>query len=177
AGTCRLEARGKVGGLARDQELAPLVRRGDDLAGRDADTQLESGAELLLEERIELDQALAHGQRGAHRPLGVVLVDLGHPEDGHDRIARVFLHGAPEAPDLLTHLLEEGCQELAKLLWIVALGKLGGARQIGEEYGDDISLVAGGHGFKSPVRAVMLRESSPRARWRLSAGLAWTSPG
>ena len=119
---------------------------------------------LLLEEGVELDKALTHGERSAHRPLGVVLVDPGYAENGHNCVARILLDGAPEAPDLLAHLFEEGRQELPELLGIVPLSELRRARQICEEHRDDLALFASGHGFTSEVSAAMLRARRTRAK-------------
>ena len=144
-----LQARREVGHLAGHHELVGGARRRDGLARGHADPQVEPHSVFAFEERIELLQALPHRQRGSHRPLGVVLVDPRHAEDGHDGIARVFLDGAAEGLDLLAHLVEEGRQHGAELLGVVPGGKLGRPDEIGEQHGDGFALVGGGsHGWR-----------------------------
>jgi len=63
-------------------------------------------------------------------------VDVGDAEDGHDGIARVLLHGPAIGLDLLPHLVEEGGEEGAQVLGVVARGQLGRPGQVGEEDGD-----------------------------------------
>ena len=141
-----LEPRGEVGDLSRDHELAGGAGRGHRLPGGNAHPQLELHPVVLLEHRVELGEALAHRDRGAHRSLGVVLVHAGHAEDRHDRVARVLLDGAAEGEDLLGHLLEERGEQGADLFGIVAGGQLGGAGEIGEEHRHQLPFVERAHG-------------------------------
>ncbi len=72
-----------------------------DLAGVDAGVDLgdrEPGTSL-----VQLADAFADGEGRAHRPLGVVLVRDGNPEDGHEAISLDLRHGSPV---ILDHPLE-----------------------------------------------------------------------
>ena len=141
---CGLQASGEVGHLAGHHELVGGARGRDGLARGHADAQVEPHPVVRLEERVELLQALPHGQRGAHRALGVVLVDPWHAENGHDGVASVLLDGAAKDLDLLAHLVEEGRQHGAQLLGVVPGGELGRPDEIGEQHGDGLALVGGG---------------------------------
>ena len=77
-----LEPRGEVHGLARRERRLGVVD--DDLARLDADARLE----------LELVDGLAHRERGARRPLRVVLVRLRNAERGHHGVAGELLDDA-----------------------------------------------------------------------------------
>ena len=145
----RLEPRREIGHLTRDHELPRGLGHRHGLAGGDADAQLEASAVLLLEHGVQLDEAFPHGDGRPHRPLRVVLVDLRHAKDGHDRVARVLLHDAAEGADLLRHLLEERGQQRAELLGILPHRELGRADEVGEEHRDQLALFRWWH--RAPV--------------------------
>ena len=137
-----LEASREVRDLARHQEFAGRSARGHRLTGRHADPEGEANAILLLEQRIELRHGVAHRDRGPDRSLGVVLVDRGHAEDRHHSVPRELLDGAVERFDSLPHLLEEGREERAQCLGVVARRELRRSRDVREEDGDELPLVA-----------------------------------
>jgi hypothetical protein len=62
----------------------PLRRACDDLARRDADPSVDP----------EIGERVAHFDRRPARAKGVVLVQHGHPENGHHRIADELLNRA-----------------------------------------------------------------------------------
>jgi hypothetical protein len=140
-----LQPRREIGHVAGDQELLDRFGGGHGLAGGHANPESQPDPVLLLEHGIELPETLDHGHGGPHRALGVVLVDPGHPEDGHHRVPRILLHGPAEGLDVLAHLVEEGREQGAEMLRIVTRGKLGRAGQVGEEDGDGLAFVRAGH--------------------------------
>ena len=91
-----LEARRDVDGLARRERRVGVVD--DDLARLDADPGLEAELVNLLEDR----------QRGADRPLGVVLVGARDAERRHHGVAGELLHRPAVRLDALGDTLEEG---------------------------------------------------------------------
>jgi hypothetical protein len=88
-----LETGSDVDGVAGRQAL---LRSSDDLAGVQADAGLDA----------ELGQCLPHLHGRAAGPERVVLVHLGDPEHGHDRIADELLHCSPVRFDDPFHALE-----------------------------------------------------------------------
>src|SRR6266508_5380995 len=88
-----LQAGGDVDGVAGGEAL---LGAGDDLSGVDADAGLNP----------QLGEGVAHLHRCSDRAQGVVLVHLGHAEDGHDRVADELLDRAAVALDDPLHPLE-----------------------------------------------------------------------
>ncbi len=66
--------------------------------------------------------ALLHPERGVAGPHCVILVGEGGAEEGHYPIAHDLVDRALVAVDGLHHLLEDGVEELARLLG-VAVGE------------------------------------------------------
>ena len=81
-----------------------------------------------------------HRERGVQRALGVILVRLGHPEGGHDRVARVLLHGAAGSLDLGGHRVVEPLEQEPRPLGILLLAERGRADEVGEEHGCQLAL-------------------------------------
>ena len=115
-GRGRLQARGRVDDVARDERLAarhPRAERDERLARVDGDPELKVEVELS---RVELLRAVADGQRAAHSALGVVAVGGRRAEDGHDRVADELLHRPAERlelpPDVLVVRAEDGLDVL-----------------------------------------------------------------
>src|SRR5207244_10516644 len=74
-------------------ECVPESRvAGDDLAGVDPDSRLESHAAFALEPLVEHGEGEPHLRRRANRTYAVVLVHDRMTEDGHDRVADELLH-------------------------------------------------------------------------------------
>ena len=86
-----LEPRGDVHRVARDQRLA---RADHDLARVRAHPACHPHVAGRVEVAAELDQRRAHLLGCAHRPQGVVLVQVRQPEDRHHRVADELLNGA-----------------------------------------------------------------------------------
>jgi hypothetical protein len=166
-----LQTRGQVRHLARHHEIVHGPAGCHRFPGGDTDPKDKVRPVLLLEHGVELSQALLHGEGGAHGALGVVLIDPRHPENGHDGVAGELLDGATEGLDLLTHLVEEGRQERAEVLGVALGGKLRRALEVGEQNGDRLTLVRGGHQarYSSPDRV----RRPPYARWRAARRGGW----
>ena len=77
------------------------------------------------------------GAAGAHR---VILVGDRRAEERHDAVAHHLVHRALVAVDGLHHPLEDGVEELARLLGVAVGEQLHGALEVGEEDGDLLAL-------------------------------------
>ncbi len=65
----------------------------------------------------------------------------GRAEQGHDRIADEFLHGAPAPLELRTDTVVVRAEDRAHLLGIELLRLRGEADEVAEEHGDDLALL------------------------------------
>jgi hypothetical protein len=83
---------------------------------------------------------LVHPERREAGTDGVVLVGDGGAEERHDAVAHHLVDRALVAVDGLHHPLENGVQQLARLLGVTVGQKLHGALQVGEEHGDLFAL-------------------------------------
>ncbi len=82
--------------------------------------------------------------RGVARPHRVVLVGEGRAEQRHDPVAHHLVDGALVAVDGLHHPLEDGIEELARLLGVAVGEQLHRALEVGEEDGDLLALALEG---------------------------------
>ena len=85
-------------------------------------------------------------ERGADRPLGVVLVDHRRAEDRHDRVADELLDRAAEALDLVLDARVVRAERRADVLRIGPIGARREPDEIDEEDGDDLALLLRGRG-------------------------------
>ena len=106
----------------RALDVAP-EEPGDDLAGVDADPQRETHAVLALEVVVQRLDGTLHGERGADRAFGVVLVRQRRAEHGHDRVADVLVDRALVASDLPREGVEVRAEDPAEVLRIELLGE------------------------------------------------------
>ena len=83
---------------------------------------------------------LLHPERRVARAHGVVLVGERRAEERHDPVAHHLVDGALVAVDGLHHPLEDGIEELARLLGIAVGEQLHRALEVGEEHGDLLAL-------------------------------------
>jgi len=121
-----------VDGVASHERAALARATGDDLAGLDADPELERAAERL--------EPAVHRERGMQRTLGVVFVRLGDAEDGHDRVAGELLDRTARADDLDGHRIVEALEQRAGPLRILLLAERRRADEVGEEHGGQLAL-------------------------------------
>ena len=124
-----LESRADVDRVAGD-ERAVRRRVDDDVAGVDADPQLDLAVE-------ELAEPVSHRQGRVQRALGVVLERGRRTERRHHRIAGELLERAAGQPHLLRHRLVEAVEQQPRALGIL-LAQLRRADEIGEEDGRDL---------------------------------------
>ena len=83
---------------------------------------------------------LLHPQRGVAGPHRVVLVGERRAEERHDPVAHHLVDGALVAVDGLHHPLEDGVEELARLLGVAVGEQLHRALEVGEEHRDLLAL-------------------------------------
>ena len=131
-----LQAGGGVDGVAGDQSLSAGDVAGHDLAGVHARPVLQADAVPLEDHLVDVDEAFLHLERGPDGADGVVLVQAGEPEHGHDRVADVLLDPAAVPFEDQPHLVEIQVQDLAEVLAVQALAERGGALQVREHDGD-----------------------------------------
>ena len=93
--------------------------------------------------RLTSASAAAHLVGGPDGAQGVVLVEAGQTEDGHDRVADVLLHQPAVALQDAPHLGEVHVQDLAHRLAVEPLAERGGALEIGEDDGDGLADLLG----------------------------------
>jgi hypothetical protein len=109
-------------------------------------TGVEPGAHLHLDAlrapellRIPPDGVL-HAQRRVTRAHRVVLVGQRRAEQRHDAVAHHLVHRALVPMNGLHHPLEDGIEDLARVLGVPLGEQLHGALEVGEEYGDLLAL-------------------------------------
>ena len=137
-----LQPRGDVDGVA-DHGVAVADGAGEDLAGVDADAQLEARAMARGQLGVDLAHRGLHPERGAHGALLVVLVRDRRAEDGHDVVADVLVDGAAVAGDLLAEPAQAAVDERLDALGVHPLGHGRVAGEVGEQHGDLAPLVGG----------------------------------
>jgi hypothetical protein len=119
------------------------VSRDDRLAGRDADPDVEVQVGLAL---VQLLDGSKDGQRGPHRPLGVVLVGDRGAEYCHHPVANKFVQGSPEPFDLVAQPSMVGAKQCPDVLRVGMVEAGGKADQVAEQHGDDPALLHIGSG-------------------------------
>ena len=139
-----LQPRGQVQDVAGGHRGAAEWVAGHHLARFNPDPSLEGDAVALGRVRGELRQRVQDGERGPHRPLGVVLVGLLKAEHGHDRVAPELFGTPPEAADLGDGPLEELGHHRADDLRVVLVGQGRGRDEIGEQRGH-VAPLLGSH--------------------------------
>src|SRR5439155_25037746 len=138
-----LEASSHIDGVPGCQAL---LGAGHDLAGVDADAQLEARSVRALELIVEVAEAGAQLVGGSHGPERVILVHRRHPEDGHDRVADELLDGAAVPLDDRLRGLEVARHHAAKALGVDPLAERGRAGDVAEQGVDDLPRFAGRRG-------------------------------
>ena len=123
-----LQPRGEVHRLAGRE--GRVARLGDDLARLDADPRLEPEIVDRAEDR----------ERGAHRPLGVVLVRLRNPERGHHRVPRELLDDPAVRGHAVLDLVEEAVDPEPDDLGVRARDLGRRVDEVHEEHGGELPL-------------------------------------
>ena len=133
-----LEARRRVGGVAGHEVLRAGHAHARDLTGVDAHAAGESQPPLPLELVVQVVQPRLHLQGGAARTKGVVFVEDGDTEDGHDRVADEPGHRAAVALDDRPHRVVVGGEHRRQLLRAESLRQPRTVDQVAEQQGDHL---------------------------------------
>ena len=134
-----LEPRSHVHGVARDEPLPGGRVAGYDLAGVHARAVREAHAEDAVELVVERAERSLHSRRRAHRAQGVVLVQPGQAEDGHDGVADELLDDSAVLLELGAHGVEVPSHHLAQGLGVETLAHARRALEVGEDDRHDLS--------------------------------------
>ncbi|MNL45733.1 hypothetical protein D3C87_1684020 [compost metagenome] len=110
-----------------------------------------------------------HLPGGRQRPLGVVLVGDGGPEEGHDGVPDVLVDHPAVAIDGLGEHPEEAVDDRRDLLGIELLAHGGEARHVGEQDGDH-PAIAHRIGGRDEARPALGAEAGMRDAGRLAMG-------
>ena len=132
-----LEPRGDADGFTRDQPLFRVGRRGDDLAGLEADPDLDPDAVLATELLCQRGDRRVDVQRRAGRAQRIVLVRDGDSECRHDRVPRVLLDGPSVAGEHRSDRLEVAPQHGPEGLGVERLRKRHRLHDVDEENRDE----------------------------------------
>ena len=107
-------------------------------------------------------QRVLHPQRGAHGPLGVVLVGDRRAEQGDDGVAEQLVDAAAEQLDVGHEALEARLHQALHPLGVEVLGERRVADEVGEQDGDDAPLLERDVAPQHPGAA---RRTEPGPRW------------
>jgi hypothetical protein len=116
----------------------------DDLTGVESDSDLNVHAVSVTRVISVSLHRLLHPQRRIARPHGVILVRERRAKQRHDPIAHHLVDRALVAVDGLHHPLENGVEDLARLLGITIGEQFHRALEVGEEHGDLLALALQG---------------------------------
>ncbi len=116
----------------------------DYLAGVQADADLDRYVMLLAAALRVLLHHFLHPQRRVASPNGVILVGERGAEEGHDAVSHHLVHGALVDADGIHHGLENGIQQLPRLLGVAACEQLHCSLEMGEENRDLLPLALKG---------------------------------
>ena len=129
-------------------------------------------ADAPLPPLAERRHALVHEEGGVERALGIVLVRVGGPEHGHDRVPDELLDEAVVALDRSRQLPEQIGLKRANLLRVQGLGERGEPRQVREQDGDQPPVALGlaiagraGAGERAVARGGRRRRRRVARRW------------
>ena len=134
-----LQTGGGVDHVTRDQSLPGGHLARDDLAGVDPGPIGQADAPARLEVGVDDGERLAHLPGRSDGTQGVVLVQTGQAEDGHDRVADELLDRPPVSLEDGLHLAEVDVQDFAQALAVEPLAQRGRALQVAEHDGDGLA--------------------------------------
>ena len=142
-----LQARGDVGGVSDRGVVHPEVAADaadDDEPAIEALAHLERQGALALQFTAIVLEGALDAERGAHRPLRMVLVSDRRAEERHDAVAEELIHRAFVPMDLGQHELERARHERVHVLRVESGGERGEAGDIHEQNGDLLTLALEG---------------------------------
>ena len=164
----RLQPRRRVDRVAEHHPLPLGAELDRGAAGEHAGPDAQVRHPHLLAEQ---GHRLGQRERGADRPLGVVLAGHGRSPNGHHGVADELLDGPAVALDQGPAAVEVMAQKLADLLGIAVLAQRGEPDQVGEQHGHQPSLGhrrrRGGRRHRRRGRAL---ERSPALKTETRAG-------
>jgi hypothetical protein len=164
-----LQPGGQVDGVADHQRGAQARVAGDHLASVDAGVQLQADPPLTPQLLVQVAEGGVHAGGGPGRPEGVVLVDGGDAEDGHDGVAGELLDRTAVVVDHPPHRLVVDGHDLRQRLGVEPLAQGRGAAQVAEDDGD--GLADAPRSGRPRRQRVAAGQAEPRpARVRLPAG-------
>ena len=170
-----LQPRGDVHRIARDERLPTGGVTRDDLARVDADPERDPCPEASLQLLVERRQPGLHLERGPAGTQSIVLMCLGHPENGQHRVADELLHRAPVPLERAPHLVEVREHQAADGLRIDALAHRRRPGEVAEDEGRQLAPLRGGGrqrraampAVEEAVRALASAARADRHRGRL----------
>ena len=128
--------------VAADERVVGAARiAGDHLSAVDAKANLDVGAVRTLELDVQRLDRLSKIDGGAEGTKRVVLVQHGHPEDGHDGVADELLDPAAVPLESRTRLLVVRQHHAAETLGILAVAECRRARHVAEQHRDRLAHV------------------------------------
>ena len=126
-----LETSREVDRGAGDQRR-PRIGPRHDTTGSHADPDVQRDAPFPLEVAAQEREFALHVGRGAHRSQGVVLVNLGHTEHGHHRVADELLDAATMTLHCPPHRFEVAREDPVEGLGVESTGERRRADEIAE---------------------------------------------
>ena len=108
-----------------------------------------------MEALIQRLHRVDNSQPGAHGPLRIVLVGLGHAEEADQAVAEKLIDVAPKASDRVGGGLLVRFRDPMPIFGIESRRDLGGANQVAEEHRELAPLAVGGGGRRSELAVEM----------------------
>ena len=142
-----LQARGDVGRVSNRGIVHPEVAADaadDDEPAVETLAHLERQRALALQLTSVVLEGALDAERGAHRPLGMVLVGDRRTEERHDAVAEKLVHRTFVPMDLGQHELERACHQCVHVLGVEARGERGETGDVHEQDGDLLALALEG---------------------------------
>ncbi|HXN75390.1 MAG TPA: hypothetical protein VN876_02070, partial [Gemmatimonadaceae bacterium] len=118
-------------------------RTDDDLAGIDADSNLERRIAGFAQTRRIFAHLGLHPEGGVQCAMGVILVGYGRAEQGEDSIAGGLNYVAVVVMDRVDHQAQSRIDDRARLFWIQLLHQIHRTLDVGEEGGHRLALLVG----------------------------------
>src|SRR5258705_7638324 len=167
-----LHAGGEVGRLPDRGVVHPEIvadRADHHVAGVEPDADLDLDPLASLEILPVAVDRILHPERGVAGAQRMILVGQRRAEERHDAVAHHLVDGPLVVMDGLHHALQDGIQELARLLRIPVRQQLHRALQVGEEHRDLLALafegsLRGEDPFRQMTRRVRLGRAELRFR-------------
>src|SRR5215472_13201764 len=138
---CRalLEPCRDIDGISRGEPLVQWGFPSDYLAGVDTDATRDRDPPARPELFVEVAERIAHLGCRPDRAQSVVLMQLGHTEDGHYRVPDELLNQAAVPADDPAHLIEVERHNPPDRLGVQGLAQCGELHDIGEDNGDGLT--------------------------------------